>query len=165
MGQTTSLQVDIDHRPLVADAPRFSYIGNSNIRLLYRMPGYGANDFTEVIGDPAGGGYEWVIRGDDGKLVRHSDDGYGCSTAAMRDGLLAHDGCVSARENQLMAQALRMIVQADERVGLLANLRDEVAAQGGECADQHSWLIEALQVAHTLVAKLDANRPKTPTSE
>lgn len=42
-----------------------------------------------VIGDPENGCYEWVHVGDDGKLGRHSDCGYGICEVALRDGLCA----------------------------------------------------------------------------
>lgn len=77
-------------RPLVTDAPCFNYTGPANIRLLYRMPGDGVSDLIDVIGDPDNGAYEWVLRDSAGKIVKHSDCGYGSTVAAMRDGLIAY---------------------------------------------------------------------------
>jgi len=44
-----------------------------------------------VIGDRANATYEWVIEVY-GKILAHSNDGYGVSSIALRDGLIAYHG-------------------------------------------------------------------------
>lgn len=44
-----------------------------------------------VIGDLANASYEWVIEGH-GKICAHSNDGYGDTSVALRDGLIAYHG-------------------------------------------------------------------------
>lgn len=41
-----------------------------------------------IVGDPDNGGYEWAILRE-GKVESHSNDGYGISEVALRDGLIA----------------------------------------------------------------------------
>lgn len=73
--------------PPVTDAPRFTYSGNDNLRLLHQVSGFGQGDAVQVVGDPANGSYEWIIRDDHGKIIRHSQSGYGSVLIALRDGL------------------------------------------------------------------------------
>lgn len=51
-----------------------------------------------VVGDPDNGGYEWVIL-ISGKVADHSNDGYGISEVALRDGLIeAFKDCFTSPE-------------------------------------------------------------------
>lgn len=44
-----------------------------------------------ILGDAANASYEWVIE-ECGKIVAHSNDGYGVFSVALRDGLIAYHG-------------------------------------------------------------------------
>jgi hypothetical protein len=145
--------LEIDQRPIVTDAPTFKWSANDNVRLLYRVPAGGFNDWVEVIGDPSGGGYEWVYRDDAGKIAKHSDCGYGSTMIAMRDGLAAVENAPSVGETRDMENILRKIVQADDRDGLSDRLRRKIEAQGGECDDADAWLVNALDEARKMVMK------------
>lgn len=144
-----------DTRPLVADALKFNWSANDNVRLLYRKC-VGATDWVEVIGDPDGGGYEWVIRNDAGKIVEHSDCGYGCTDTALRDGIAAYYHEPDTGETRDMANILRRLVQADDRDGFSERLRRKInVEQGGECDDADAWMLTAFDEARAMVKKLN----------
>lgn len=50
-----------------------------------------AECLVEVVGDPESASYEWLIHSPEG-IRQHSDDGYGSSEVALRDGLIAYFG-------------------------------------------------------------------------
>jgi hypothetical protein len=79
----------VENRPVVKDCPEFKCTGpREDVRLLYRMCVW-ATDWIEVVGDPDNGCYEWIHRDENGKILKHSDSGYGMTTVALRDGLNA----------------------------------------------------------------------------
>lgn len=104
---TTTQPPAAGDRPLVADCPAFKYTDREYTRLLYRIPGHGFADSVEVIGDPANGSYEWVVRGEDGKIVEHSDSGYGSTFSAMRDGMAAYERVPNDKQVAGLVEALK----------------------------------------------------------
>lgn len=44
-----------------------------------------------IVGAKASASYEWILE-DRGKIVAHSNDGYGQFSMALRDGLIAYHG-------------------------------------------------------------------------
>lgn len=150
-----NLNLPIDARPIVKDAPNFYWSANDNILLLYRMPGYGDDDWVEVIGDPDGGGYEWVIR-KGGKIVQHSDCGYGSTFIAMHDGMAAYESLPDSGMVREMSKTLRLFAQADDYTGTSKRHAEKIASQNGECDDGDGWLQSAFEQMHALVKKLNA---------
>jgi hypothetical protein len=146
----------VEDRPIVEDCPVLAYTGpREYVRLLYRKC-VGMDDWVEVIGDPDNGCYEWVIRNAAGKIVEHSDSGYGSTETALRDGIAAYYHEPSVGETRDMANILRKLVQADDRDGLSERLRAKIKSQGGECDDADAWLITALDEARAMVKTLNA---------
>lgn len=82
-------------RPLI-NYPRFNYSGlNEQRPVIHTVETCG--DRIEVVGDGDNGCYEWVIWqrekvGAVHRITQHSDDGYGCSGIALRDGLIVYHG-------------------------------------------------------------------------
>lgn len=73
---------------------KFHYIEPDEAEVLLAVP-IGMYGWVCVFGHPSDGSYEWVGRQDpdfigDGQPIEyeHSDSGYGCSSAALRDGLV-----------------------------------------------------------------------------
>lgn len=150
-----NLNMPVDFRPVVTDAPQFHYSANDNVRLLYRMPGYEDDHWVEVIGDPNGGGYEWVIR-KAGKIIQHSDSGYGCTFIAMHDGMSVYESLPDSTMVREMCKALRIVVEADDRDGVSDRLREKIKSQGGECDDADACLLGAFDMSRALVKKMNA---------
>jgi hypothetical protein len=66
--------------------PRFKYSAQwSECRIIHEHNCMGTR--LLIVGDPDCGGYEWVIL-TSGKVESHSNDGYGISEVALRDGLI-----------------------------------------------------------------------------
>lgn len=149
------MNLRVDPRPIVTDAPEFHYSANDNVLLLYRMPGYDLGSWIDVIGDPNGGGYEWVIRKAE-KIVEHSDCGYGSTLVAMHDGLAAYDSMPDTGMVRDITKTMRLFVQADDYTGTSKRHSEKIAAQGGECDDGDSWLAQAFEQMHAFVKKLNA---------
>lgn len=69
------MSLQVENRPVVEDCPVLHYTGpREDVRLLYRKC-VGVNDWVEVIGDPDGGGYEWVIEAQPRLRLRARDAG------------------------------------------------------------------------------------------
>lgn len=51
-----------------------------------------------VIGDPGNASYEYVIRSEDGKVLHHSDCGYGIYSICLRDALCLYHGAPDSEE-------------------------------------------------------------------
>lgn len=67
---------------------KFHYIDVEEAEVLLVVP-VGLAGWVAAIGHPSDGSYEWAAR-DDGAAQRYenSDCGYGCSSVALRDGLV-----------------------------------------------------------------------------
>lgn len=71
---------------IVGARPRFKYSAPwSECRIIHEHSCMGTR--LLIVGDPDCGGYEWVIL-ISGKVAAHSNDGYGISEVALRDGLI-----------------------------------------------------------------------------
>jgi hypothetical protein len=152
------MNLQVEDRPVVQDCPDgLRYTGpREDVRLLYRKC-VGATDWVEVIGDPDNGGYEWVIRNEAGKIIEHSNDGYGSTDVALRDGIAAYYHEASVGETRDMANILRKLVQADDRDGFSERLRRKInVEQGGECDDADAWMLASFDEARAMVKKLNA---------
>lgn len=67
---------------------RFLYIDIDEAEVLIVVP-IGMSEWVAAIGHPGDASYEWVARIDDTKIeYEHSNCGYGCSSVALRDGLI-----------------------------------------------------------------------------
>ncbi|MFZ2279288.1 MAG: hypothetical protein WAW39_15960 [Prosthecobacter sp.] len=84
--------------PIVGARPRFKYSAPwSECRIIHERSCMGTR--LLIVGDPDCGGYEWVIL-ISGEVVAHSNDGYGISEVALRDGLIeAFKDCFTAEPN------------------------------------------------------------------
>lgn len=71
----------------------FAYTNSSRLQTYYSVRV--EDSILEVVGDGDHGSYEWVVRDSAGKVLRHSDSGYGISEAALRDGLIHELGLPS----------------------------------------------------------------------
>lgn len=69
--------------------PRFNF--TEARQQVLAISGGGWEPDVWVVGDPDNGAYEWVLV-KDGQAERHSDFGYGQSSIALRDGLIAVHG-------------------------------------------------------------------------
>ena len=69
--------------------PHFKYTGNPIEVLMSVDVDMGAE--LLIVGQPGNGAYEWVIV-NHGKVDKYSDCGYGQSSIALRDGLIAFHG-------------------------------------------------------------------------
>jgi|GEM_PF-6470061 len=85
--------------------PRFQYSAPwSECRVIHEHHCMGTH--LLIVGDPDSGGYEWVILVS-GKVQSHSNDGYGISEVALRDGLIeAFKDCFTAKPNPAHKETL-----------------------------------------------------------
>lgn len=85
--------------------------------LVYEIPTYWGEGATiEVVSDEYGGAWEWLLRAADGKVLKHSNNGYGGATPALRDGLIAVEGlsiggrCVHVEAVQPVDDSRRAVI-------------------------------------------------------
>lgn len=83
---------------IIGARPQFKYSAPwSECRIIHEHDCMGTR--LLIVGDPDCGGYEWVIL-ISGKVESHSNDGYGISEVALRDGLIeAFKDCFTAKPN------------------------------------------------------------------
>lgn len=90
---------------IIGARPQFKYSAPwSDCRIIHEHDCMGIR--LLIVGDPDCGGYEWVIL-TSGKVQSHSNDGYGISEVALRDGLIeAFKDCFTAKPNPAHKEAL-----------------------------------------------------------
>lgn len=67
--------------------------------IIYDLP-LDDGDRLLVVGDPDNGGYEWCFLFGSGEpQIQSSNCAYGCSTVALRDGLVKYHGLPASLEN------------------------------------------------------------------
>ncbi|MCF7788636.1 MAG: hypothetical protein K9N47_21110 [Prosthecobacter sp.] len=90
---------------IVGERPQFKYSAPwADCRIIHEHDCMGTR--LLIVGDPDCGGYEWVIL-TSGKVQSHSNDGYGISEVALRDGLIeAFKDCFTAKPNPAHKEAL-----------------------------------------------------------
>jgi hypothetical protein len=74
--------------------PRFEYTGNAKVLHKFQVD---MTVYLHVVGDTDNACYEWVLVRN-GEVAEHSDCGYGDSTIALRDGLIAYHGLPTKAE-------------------------------------------------------------------
>jgi hypothetical protein len=77
------------------EKPRFNYTTNKAV--MHSIEVGMSDSYVEVVGDPDNGSYEWIIRKPEG-ITEHSDCGYGITSVALRDGLIAYYGLPEPKE-------------------------------------------------------------------
>lgn len=65
--------------------PPFRYTGRDELRVIHELRSRG-RAVVQVVGLPGWGCYEWVVLGD-GEVLAHSNEGYGESDVALREGV------------------------------------------------------------------------------